>query len=853
MTAVHRELAGRRVAKGGLGGTISRRVARILALPAVVILLLLGVVAAGQIQDYGSSRSTSRSVTLTLAVQNLVHELQAERGITAGVLGGNPSFRNELGPARQAVDRQRAILESLASGGGSYESDIRSATRQLDGLAAVRGVTDTSTAGRAATFAYFTARIAALSQVDLGLDRATDAQLHRGASALQALQDLSEAIAQERALLNGVFSAGGFAKGEFVQFADMRAAKQAALQRFEQFATPEQSAAGAFVFGTGAARVTDYFEHVAVDAYDGRHIVVNPQSWWSGLTTVLDDLRQLQQHVGSEIQIRAHSLQQASGQRIAGLVLVVLLFFGGSVYLAALASLSITRPLAAFAAEADSVAAERLPAAVERVQSGAEGGTSEPPPPVRVPARATEEIRSVAAALDRLQTAAYELASEQALQRRRTIESLANLGRRNQNLIRRQIGFITSLEREEIDPAALANLFELDHLATRMRRNAASLLVLVGASSPRQWSSPVPVADVIRAAVSEVEEYRRVTLRRIDDVFVAGSAVGSVAHLLSELIENGLTFSPPDSEVEVQGRWMGSGYLIAITDQGIGMTTEDLRTANARLRGEGDFIAAPTRFLGHFVVGQLARDTSIHVELLPSPVTGVTARVTLPESLLSTALPVGAGPAADQDRRQAGIVVGAQAQRGSEVLALPQFGQPVAERIDVSSISITARVVEATAFRHETTTTADAEPSIWQNPLWDQAPWRQPLTEHPTEPVRRVVDAQPPMPAPAPPPPPPPTPPPPTPAGGVTGGLDRTRNGLRKRVPRDLRADGAQQDVPVRRVIDLDAAGRPEVDQSPDKLRARISALRTGLEQGGVPATAPERRSDFEHVVEDSE
>ena len=145
------------------------------------------------------------------------------------------------------------------------------------------------------------------------------------------------------------------------------------------------------------------------------------------------------------------------------------------------------------------------------------------------------------------------------MQRRDTIESLANLGRRNQNLIRRQLGFITSLEREEIDPAQLANLFELDHLATRMRRNAASLLVLVEASSPRQWSTSVPVADVIRAAVSEVEEYRRVALRRVDEAMVTGSAIGSIAHLLSELIENALTFSPPDTEVEVQGPADGRG------------------------------------------------------------------------------------------------------------------------------------------------------------------------------------------------------------------------------------------------------------------------------------------------------
>ncbi len=632
--------SGARSSSGRNGGTIRRRVARILALPAVVVLLLLSLVAAGQIQDYRGSQATSSSVALALAVQDLVHELQIERGVTAGVLGGNDSFLAELKPARAAVDKQRTRVERLVGEGDDAEALVRSAVRQLDGLNAVRSATDGASAGRTATFNYFTDRVAALSSVDVGLDNTADNELRRGVAALQALNDLTEATSQERAFLNGVFSAGGFARGEFVRFAAMRADKQAALVRFNRFATASQRASNQFVFDTGAARTTADFEQIAIDAADGRHIVVNPQSWWSGLTTVLDDLRQLQQHVGSEIQVRAHDLQQGSAQRIGALLGFVLLCFGGSIYLAALASMSITRPLATLAAEADAVAAERLPEAVQRVQAANPNEPPRPPSPVRVPARATEEIRSVATALDRLQSAAYGLATEQAVQRRDTIESLANLGRRNQNLIRRQLGFITSLEREEIDPAALANLFELDHLATRMRRNAASLLVLVDASSPRQWTTAVSVADVIRAAVSEVEEYRRVSLRRVDDAMVSGSAIGAIAHLLSELIENGLTFSPPDTEVEVQGRRLGDGYLIAITDQGVGMSTEDLRQANSRLRGEGDFIAAPTRFLGHFVVGKLARGSSIDVELLPSPVTGVTARVTLPASVLGASTTV---------------------------------------------------------------------------------------------------------------------------------------------------------------------------------------------------------------------
>jgi hypothetical protein len=629
------------------GSTVGRRVARILALPAVVILLLLSLLSAQQIQDYRHASATSGAVTLSLEVQKLVSALQTERGVTAAVQGGNPSFTPELAPARTQVDAQRRVVQGLVDDGDATQAKVGAALSQLDGLSAIRATTDgtgtgkqAGTAERSATFEYYTERIAALADVDLGLGNSSDTELRQGLTAFRSMQHAIEGLSQERAFLNGVYSAGGFTGGEFVRLADMRAEYQYSLDQFGEYATPEQRASLAFIFSTGAAQVVQSFEKTALAAGDGRHLTVNPQSWWSGMGTLLADANQLEQHVGSQIQLRAHDLRQEAAQRIGVLLIAVLVCLAGSVYLSTLAAQSITRPLAALAAEADDLAVRRLPEAVRRAQAADPEAPPRRPDPVTVPPRATDEIRSVATALDHLQSAAYDLATEQAEQRRDTIESLANLGRRNQNLIRRQLGFITSLEREEVDPNALANLFELDHLATRMRRNAASLLVLVDASSPRTWSQAVPVSDVIRAAVSEVEEYRRVALRRVDDANVLGGAIGSVAHLLSELIENGLTFSPPDSEVEVQGRRISNGYLIAITDQGVGMNPEELRIANSRLRGEGDFIAAPTRFLGHFVVGKLARDSGVHVELLPSPVTGVTARVILPAALLSASLSV---------------------------------------------------------------------------------------------------------------------------------------------------------------------------------------------------------------------
>ncbi|RIV41612.1 sensor protein [Micromonospora radicis] len=759
----------------------------IIALPVAAVLLLLGYVTVIEVSEYRAVRTASESVTLALAVQELTQELQTERGLTAGLLGGNTGFRNEIAPARDRVDQRRQAVETAIAGGGAVAARVASAVRELDGLAVVRAATDGGSAGRAATFDFFTERIATLNGVDFGLDAADDPELHRQVSALDALSRIKESTAQQRAFLNGVFSAGGFAEGEFLQFAEMRATRQAALAEFEEYATAEQRAANDWVLDTGAARVANHFEQVALDSADGRRVQVNPQSWWSALTTVLDGLRQLQEHVGAEIEARAAERQRESTGRLVGVGVLVMFFLSGAVALLVLASRSITRPLAMLAAEAHELAANRLPAAVRRLQDGDDAGTPQAPTPVRVPPRASTEIRSVAGALDQVQEVAFRLATEQALLRRSTTDSLANLGRRNQNLLRRQLGFITKLEREETDPTGLANLFELDHLATRMRRNAESLLVLVGASGPRQWANPLAISDVIRAAISEVEEYRRVQLRRIDDAWVVGANVSAVAHLLAELVENGLTFSPPDADVEIQGRRHGDGYLIAVTDQGLGMSPEDLAEANARLRGEIDFVSAPTRYLGHHVVGQLAQDLGIDVHLAPSPVTGVTARVVLPHSLLSRPNAITPPPgSADGDSTPIAIAAADPADSGRVPPANPPR-RPAARAVTAGEGSGVGL----------------------------------PGAGAPAIPVQSVVGR------------------PATIPGELAGAgtvAERTTNGLRKRLPRDRRTATPEQ-VTARPVPDQRPAA---LDDSPTHVRDRLTALRAGTLRGQTARSAPE-------------
>jgi signal transduction histidine kinase len=330
--------------------------------------------------------------------------------------------------------------------------------------------------------------------------------------------------------------------------------------------------------------------------------------------------------------------EAAARQRIYLLLAAVAL--AATVLLAWAVSRSITNPLRSLTRQAKAMADTELPDAVIGILDTPLGEDIDVPRPRSVVVQTRDEVSDVADALNTVQDTALDRAIEQAVLRRNIADSFVNLGRRNQNLLSRQLDFITELEGAETDADTLANLFRLDHLATRMRRNAESLLVLAGFAPSRQWAAPVRLADVIRAALSEVESYQRVVVEGVEPVGILGSATADLAHLLAELIENALVFSPPERQVRVHGRRDagGEGYTLAIVDAGLGMTAGDLAAANRRLAGAESFTIAPSKYLGHYVAGNLAGRHGIRARLQPSRGTGVTAILELPESLL-TAVP----------------------------------------------------------------------------------------------------------------------------------------------------------------------------------------------------------------------
>jgi signal transduction histidine kinase len=225
-----------------------------------------------------------------------------------------------------------------------------------------------------------------------------------------------------------------------------------------------------------------------------------------------------------------------------------------------------------------------------------------------------------------------------------TSEMLVNLARRNQSMLYRQLDIINELEDREQDPDALADLFKLDHLATRVRRNAESLLVLAGQQTPRTWSEPVPLRDVIRAAIAETEDLDRVVFAVDDRIAVSGTAIADLTHLLAELTENAVRFSPPETAVTIRvrpNRRDEGGHLLTVEDWGVGMPPDDLAEANQLLAHPGDIDLAVAQRLGFHVVARLATRHKIAVSLTATPGSGITAVVVLPAALFTQTVPPG--------------------------------------------------------------------------------------------------------------------------------------------------------------------------------------------------------------------
>ncbi len=301
--------------------------------------------------------------------------------------------------------------------------------------------------------------------------------------------------------------------------------------------------------------------------------------------------------------------------------------------LAGLMARQMSRSMRQLRTAAFGIAEQRLPMLVDQLSRTEPGRVDTRVQPI--PIDTQDEIGEVARAFDQVHREAVRLAAEQAMLRGNVNAIFTNLSRRNQSLIEGQLTLITDLENNEADPDQLENLFKLDHLATRMRRNGENLLVLAGEEPGRRWNQPVPLVDVLRAASSEVESYERIELTGVPETDIHGQAVTDLVHLLAELLENATTFSSPQTKVRVTATRLPDGrVMIEIHDKGIGLTAEDFADINHKLANPPTVDAAVSQRMGLFVVGRLADRHGVRVQLRPSgEQAGTTSLVMLPDAI----------------------------------------------------------------------------------------------------------------------------------------------------------------------------------------------------------------------------
>jgi hypothetical protein len=633
-----RQRATRLQAIGLRNWPVRSKLIAVLAIPALVLLVLASVNVRASLNDAQSLRRGGELARLERSSTELVHELQLERDLTAGMIAhGQGAGLEQLATQRGRADRAASAFSSGMAGPRSSSSpairaqldDVRAELGGLDGLrtAITRGALT-----QQATLDEYSQLIDKLLGIDLQAAlRGGDEQLAQQVQAFSNLSRAKELTSRVRGSLYAIAINGRFGFGQFQDLADLLAQQQAALDQFVADADEQQRGLFAASVKGQAVLTVLRVQQAAVDRQAQAELGIDPEQWLAASTTQIELQRTVESQLLSALIQRTDDLGSAAQFRSLRDAAVIAIALVVALLAALIVAQSMVRPLRRLRRNALEVAEHRLPAAVHQTAVGDVDIQI-----MRIGETARDEIGEVARAFDVIHLAAVDLATEQAALRRSISEMFLNLARRSQTLIDRLLEELDELEREA-DSDTLEKLFGVDHLATRLRRTAEGLIVLSGAPEPpRRWLEPIPLMDVVRAAVQEVEDYQRVEVLPIDDAQLTGYAVSEVVHLLAELIENATRFSPPGTVVRIGGQPSASGHVIEIEDRGIGMSDVELERANERLANPPAVDAAVARQLGLAVIGRLARRHDIRVQLRHSFYGGITALVLLPSRLTSS-------------------------------------------------------------------------------------------------------------------------------------------------------------------------------------------------------------------------
>jgi signal transduction histidine kinase len=610
--------------------SVRAKIVSLLMLPIVSLMALWGFAAVNTASNIGDlQRLKEVNSQLLTPLDAFTTALQAERA--AAVRGEG----KKLTAAQKATDAAATALQdginSSSADAGLLDSSLPGRISRLDkdisALATLR--TDTSFDTR---YADYTAVIEHGFAVTGALTGLQDTEVTSEARVVLELSRAREAIAREDAVLGAASAKGTLTKKQYGVFVGAVATQRLLLQpAIADLHAADRTTYNAIVSGADFKNLRSAENSVQSAGPGDSAVSVNSLADWdASAANVLKDLGRAQSAAGTAAAaaVNPFGLATLGGSGIA----VVLGLVG--VLLSLLVSVRVGRGLIVELLDlrnsALDVAGRRLPQAMRRLHAG-QGVDIDAEAPVR--RLIGDELAQVGTALNAVQRAALKAASQRAELLSGISGVYVSIARRSQVLLHRQLDLLDTMERRNHDPVELEDLYRLDYLTTRMRRHSESLLILSGIPAGRGWRDPIPLVDVLRAAVAEIEDINRVQVREVPPVSLAGPAVADVIHLLAELVENASSFSPPSTKVEVRAQVGHDGLLLEIEDCGFGMKDDALAAANSKLQSQRVDLL-DTKQLGLFVVNRLAQRQDIHVELRHSPAGGVTVVVLLPAALL---------------------------------------------------------------------------------------------------------------------------------------------------------------------------------------------------------------------------
>ncbi|KZB84481.1 sensor histidine kinase [Amycolatopsis regifaucium] len=609
----------------------------------ILIALALGIATiASQVGRSDGYQRLDRLVALSGQIRTLADGLGRERtqsaaGLTAGTVGGTLELASARGDVDTAIPLYRAAATRAVETEPSLARAKDAAAEQLDKLADIRQRASAGQLDPVQAIGEYTDVTTALLAVDTALAAgASEDALGGTPAALHDLAVMKEQLSLSQALVSFGIARSGLAPSELNQ---VRTAELRLADRFTDFraaASEQQRQEFAAVVSDDAMETRDRLAKTALGDQGtpaGQAFrKLSAQAWTDASNSMLTKVGEVANKFGARANaVSAELVDDAS----SGAGLLAVLLFGAMVLAVAVVFLitrQLLRSLKVLRASALDVAEKQLPDAVRNIQEGRSQGTDVQP----VPVGSDDEIGEVARAFDKVHHQALRLATEQASMRAGYSNVFVNLSRRSQSLVQRQLQLIERLERDEEDADQLATLFQLDHLATRMRRNNENLMVLSGAEPGRRSGQPVSASDVVRAAVSEIEQYQRVTVQNPPPVRLVGYAANDLMRLIAELLDNATAFSAPETQVTVATRLLEDGsFGIDILDKGIGMNEAEVAEANARLTEAPNVDLTTSRRMGLFVVGRLASRHRIGVSLHGGKdIVGVRATVSVPADLV---------------------------------------------------------------------------------------------------------------------------------------------------------------------------------------------------------------------------